>query len=464
MAKSATAKFYVQGMHCAACELLIERYLKKDPGIKKVKASLIDKTVIIETREGVDRKKILAKYNQFLIKKGYQLREQADFQTGYDRQTVVNAMIILATLGMLIYFFNSSQFFSGFSLQTDSSLTAFFGFGVVAGFSTCAALVGGLMLSLSQKWQQTYQNTSFIQKTKPFILFNLGRLISFAGLGAILGLLGSAFQLSLAASAVVTMTVSLIIIVLGLQMLGVKFAHRLRLQIPSRLAKKLSDDNRFQGQYMPFLAGAGTFFLPCGFTLMAQMLALSTGSWWLSGMMMFFFALGTLPSLVLLAFTSVRWQNHTVFGPTFNLVTGLLVVGLGLYNLNSQLLVLGLPNINTVLNSWQNQESNYGLNNQGLGTEIKIKNGETKQYAYVLATGFKYLPKKLSLKAGIFTQFKVKAQGVLGCAVTMSLPGLTNEIIYLNKPETIVEFIPKPGTYYISCSMGMVKPIVVEVK
>lgn len=464
MKKKASQKFSVQGMHCPACELLIERYLRKEPGVTAVKASLADKTVLIETRAGVSQNQILAKYNQLLGKHGYKLSQQADNQVGYDRQTVINAIIILATLGLVVYFLNSSQWLAGVNLQPDSSLVTFFGFGLVAGFSTCAALVGGLMLSLSQQWQQTHQNISFIQKTKPFILFNLGRLMSFVGLGAILGLLGSALQLSLTASAVVTMIVSFIIIVLGLQMLGIKFAHHLRLQIPSKLAEKLSDDSRFQGQYMPFLAGAGTFFLPCGFTLMAQMLALSTGSWWLSGIMMLFFALGTLPSLILLSFTSIRWQGHKVFGPTFNLVTGILVVILGLYNLNSQLLVLGLPNLNTALSSLAKQPTGFGLDAQGLGTELKTKNGQTKQYAYVLAKGFEYFPKKLNLVAGMPTEFKVRAQGVLGCAITMSLPGLTDEIIYLNKPESKIEFIPTKGTYYISCSMGMVKPIVVEVK
>jgi len=464
MKKNASQNFFVQGMHCPACELLIERYLYKEPGVLSVKASLKDKTVIIKTKTSLNRQQFLTKYNRVLAKNGYQLRESDNSLINYDRQTVVNATIILATLGILVYFLNSSQLLAGFNLQANSSLVAFFGFGIVAGFSTCAALVGGLMLSLSQQWQKIYSNGSFIQKSQPFILFNLGRLLSFVVFGAILGLLGSAFQLSLTASAVVTIIVSLIIVVLGLQMLGVKFAHHLRLQIPSKLSEKLSDDSRFQGQYMPFLAGAGTFFLPCGFTLIAQMLTLSTGSWWLSSMMMLFFALGTLPSLALLSFTSVRWQNHTVFGPTFNLVTGLLVIILGLYNFNSQLLVLGLPNVNTILSTLEKQPSGFGIDAQGLGTELKTENGQTKQYANILATGFEYLPKKLNLVAGMPTQLKVKAQGVLGCAVTMALPGLTDEIIYLNKPESKIEFIPTKGTFYISCSMGMVKPIVVEVK
>lgn len=447
MKKTASTKLAVQGMHCPACELLIERYLKKMPGVISVKASLKDKTVTIKTRTLLSAQ-VLLQYNRALEKDGYILRTQFTSQPEFDQQTVVNAVIILATLGLVVYFLHTSRLLAGFSLQANSSLWAFFGFGLLAGFSTCAALVGGLMLS-------------FIKKGRSLILFNLGRLLGFVLLGAVLGLLGSAFQLSISVSAIIAVVVSLVIVVLGLQMLGVKQVASWRLQVPRAWSQTLSDSSRFRGRYLPAFAGVGTFFLPCGFTLTAQMLALSTGSWFLAGLMMLSFALGTLPSLLLLAFGSVGWQKHKTLGSTFNLVMGMVIVFLGLYNLNSQLLVLGLPNLQLLFRTKVTAQT--GLNAQGLGSKVLVVNGQKQQLATIQATGFEYLPSHLKLKANIPTQLTVRAKAVLGCAASMYLKGLTDEVIYLNQPETLVSFVPKQGTYYISCSMGMVKPIEVQV-
>ncbi|OGK68087.1 hypothetical protein A2313_01085 [Candidatus Roizmanbacteria bacterium RIFOXYB2_FULL_41_10] len=454
-------QYYVQGMHCAACELLIERYLKKIDGVISVQASLDRKTVVIKTHKA-NRSKLLDKYNQILQSQGYRLTVEPG-ASGYDLQTVLNALIILATLGLLFYFVNSSGLLPSVSLNQNSSLMGFLLFGVVAGFSTCAALVGGFMLSLAKQWQGQYLDQSTASRSVPFTLFNVGRLISFFLLGGLLGLLGSAFQLSISAAAILAIIVSLIIIVLGLQMIGVRAVSRLRIQLPGTLAAKLSAPESFRGKLMPFLAGAVTFFLPCGFTLLAQMLALATGNMIKSALMMFFFALGTLPSLALLSFSSLKFQNHRFLGSTFNLVIGILVVLLGLYNLNSQLLVLGLPNLNTAFRSIGSARAEAQADPQGLGAEIKVVNGQEIQKMTILASGFEYLPKNIKLKAGVPTELTVKAQKVLGCAAAMYLKGLTDEVIYLNQSETVVNFTPQKGTYLISCSMGMVEPIEVVV-
>ena len=455
-------KYYVQGMHCAACELLIERYLKTVEGVKNVQVSLDQKTVVIKTHKG-NQTELLYKYNQILQSQGYRLTVEPT-PTGYDQQTILNAIIILFTLGLVYYFVNSSGLIPSVSLNENSSLIGFLGFGLVAGFSTCAALVGGFMLSLAKQWQGQYSDQSTLTRALPLAMFNLGRLVSFFLLGGLLGLVGSAFRLSISASAIVTMIVSLVIIILGLQMIGIGGLSRIRIQLPGSLANKLSVPENFQGRLMPFLAGAVTFFLPCGFTLLAQMLALATGNMITSALMMFFFALGTLPALAFLSFTSIKAQGKAVFNNTFNLVVGTLIVLLGLYNLNSQFLVLGLPNINTIFRSSRNANAVSKTDNQGLGTKLQVINGKEIQKVTILAQGFEYFPQDLKLKADVPTELTVRAQKVLGCAAAMYLKGLTNKIIYLNQPETIVNFTPQKGTYYISCSMGMVEPIEVIVE
>jgi heme/copper-type cytochrome/quinol oxidase subunit 2 len=47
----------------------------------------------------------------------------------------------------------------------------------------------------------------------------------------------------------------------------------------------------------------------------------------------------------------------------------------------------------------------------------------------------------------------------------MYLPGLYDEVLYLTGAETDAEFTPsQTGTFKISCTMGMVPPIIVTVE
>lgn len=50
--------YYVKGMHCASCEVLIEKKLLKIPGIKAVDASTANGRAVIEF-EGEDRKSVV---------------------------------------------------------------------------------------------------------------------------------------------------------------------------------------------------------------------------------------------------------------------------------------------------------------------------------------------------------------------------------------------------------------------
>lgn len=83
---------------------------------------------------------------------------------------------------------------------------------------------------------------------------------------------------------------------------------------------------------MPILIGAGTFFLPCGFTQSMQIASLSSGSFMGGVLIMLFFALGTFPVLALLSFGSVSFaQSH--HAPLFMKSIGIVVIGFGLLTL-----------------------------------------------------------------------------------------------------------------------------------
>lgn len=236
----------------------------------------------------------------------------------------VVAFVLLQKMGVV-------QLVSG---QGVSYATAFL-VGIVASLSTCMAVVGGLVLSLSATFAKTGDTA------KPQFLFHVGRLVAFFVLGGLLGLLGSTLQLSPVATAVVTIVVSAVMIILGINLLDVvPGMKKWQVFMPAAVARKAAGVFELTHVFTPLLAGIATFFLPCGFTQSMQLYALSTGSFLTGALTMLVFALGTLPVLGLLSFTSFRVEkseNRGVFFKTagfivllfalFNIVTALVSVG-----------------------------------------------------------------------------------------------------------------------------------------
>lgn len=457
MKKTTSCTLSVAGMHCASCEVLLNKKISKMDGVAAVKASLSDATVEITYSNG--HKIALDALNRDFADLGY------TFSSSPPGTAQVNTMHLLQAAVILIIFFiaylivEDTKLFAQFHLTESSSLPAFFILGVVASLSTCAALVGGVLLAMSKQWHQLYGGIDEAKRALPFALFNIGRLVSFALLGGVLGLVGSVFRLSLPVTAMLIIVVSLIMIVLGLQMLGVPFAKKIRFGFPKFLSQYAADEQNLKGKYMPFVSGALTFFLPCGFTLTAQTIALTTGNFFTSMLMMSAFALGTLPMLGALSFSSLKFAKRSAFSGTFNLLAGIFIVLFGAYNVNAQLNVLGMVSFNDLARRETVVDASVGL-----GVELIETDGKQMQYVTMEAREFAYLPKTIRLKAGIPTKLTVNNYDVSGCAQAMWLGGLYDEVLYLNKPTVEAMFTPKPGTYKISCTMGMVEPVIVTVE
>jgi sulfite exporter TauE/SafE len=129
---------------------------------------------------------------------------------------------------------------------------------------------------------------------------------------------------------------------LGLQMLGVRAFRRFQLGLPKFITRSIADEKKFHGKYMPFVMGALTFFLPCGFTITAQTIALLSGNIWQGAGIMGFFALGTVPILLLIGLSSVKFFSKPHLALTFSKVAGFLVLFFALWNIYNQMNVLGL--------------------------------------------------------------------------------------------------------------------------
>ena len=165
-------------------------------------------------------------------------------------------------------------------------------------------------------------------------------------LGGAIGALGATFQLGMTGSFVLSVIVGLIMLILGLNLLDIfPWIKKLQPTLPKFLSRHMLGIKKFNHTLTPLLLGIVTFFLPCGFTQSMQIYTLSTGSFLTGAMIMFVFALGTLPVLALLSFTSLGIHDKVRSGIFFK-TAGLVVIFFALFNLINSLVAIGaLPPI-----------------------------------------------------------------------------------------------------------------------
>lgn len=238
---------------------------------------------------------------------------------------VIFGFVILQKAG-LANFINSSDIGYG---------TAFV-IGLIASVSTCLAVVGGVVLSLSANSAKSGGTW------RPQAFFHAGRLVGFFVLGGIIGLIGSTFQFSITANVVLGIIVGVVMLILGINLLDVfSPIKKFQLRLPKSFSRYVMNISERDYYFAPALFGVGTFFLPCGFTQSMQVYVLTTGSFIEGSMIMFIFALGTFPMLALLSFGSLNISNSSWRG-TFFKTAGILVIALALLNIMNSLAVLGI--------------------------------------------------------------------------------------------------------------------------
>jgi len=447
--------YYVSGMHCASCEILIEKKLLEIKNIKSVEASVNNGTVRI-VYEG--RRPEIKKINQTFKKEGYLFFEEPiKKEAGNHLLTIIGSALLVIVLFFLL---KNSRFAGLVNVSSNSSLPTFFFLGLIAGVSSCAALVGGLLLSMAKQWSEIYgKSNSTLEKFQPYLLFNFGRLLSYGVLGGIIGAIGAKIQFSLGFTAFLITLVSFLMIFLGLQMLGVRYFSRFQITMPKFITRKIADETKFQGKLMPFLMGALTFFLPCGFTLTSQSLALISGSFWQGAAIMFAFALGTAPGLLAIGFSSVKFLEKPRLSDKFLKVAGILVLFFALYNINTQLNLLGLPSLSDIKFNYAGQ-ANSPKNSLDEKDLPPIING--KQVIRMKASSYGYEPNYFKVKVGVPVRWEIEDVGTSGCTNAIISKGLFPDEIPLTPGQTsIKEFTPtKPGKYKFSCWMGMVSGVI----
>jgi sulfite exporter TauE/SafE/copper chaperone CopZ len=330
-----TYTLHVSGTHCASCKILIEDILNDEKDIQKAVVNLKHQTVEITTESEKDLSVLANELSEKTKGNGYSFSLEKNTEIKKDGATIWQALPI--GLGFLLLFFILQK--SGIlNLGIGGATTPATSFiiGLIASVSSCLAVVGGLILSLSAKVAQDEGSKT---SKKQFVLFHGGRLLGFAILGGILGLVGKAIGVSFTFSAILGIIASSVMILLGLNLVGVLKKNKVAL--PTGIFAYFRKVEH--STLAPILVGVGTFFLPCGFTQSMQVAALSSGSFISGLLIMLSFALGTLPMLALLSFSSVSFAQSK-HAPLFFKSAGIVVIGLGIFALLAGLAGVGIIN------------------------------------------------------------------------------------------------------------------------
>lgn len=325
--------FHVSGTHCASCKILIEDILKEQEAVKSVQVNLRKETVEIETESEKDQAELAQILSEKIKPHEYALSVEKILQEKKSDDVIWKALPIgLAFLALFFILQKSGLLNLGIGGQTTPATS--FIVGLIASVSSCLAVVGGLVLSLSAKVSQDNESD-----TKTFLLFHGGRLISFAALGGVLGAIGNAIGINFTFTAALGILASLVMLLLGLNLTGIFAKDKLTLHSGIfNFFRKIEHKT-----LTPLIVGFATFFLPCGFTQSMQIAALGSGSFLSGTLIMFAFALGTLPVLALLSFGSASF-SRSKHAPLFFKSVGVIVIGLGIFSLFGGLAGLGIIN------------------------------------------------------------------------------------------------------------------------
>lgn len=332
-----TYTFHVQGMHCKACVILTENELCELPQVKNAKASLAKLNIeVTGDFENQSAQAVAEELSKTLKPHGYTLTLEAQKQE--KKWSDFKLALPLALIFVVLFVFLQKAGIVNV-IKTDSvSYGTAFIIGLIASISSCMAVVGGLVLSMSANLAKE-QN-----QIRPQIHFHISRLVSFFLLGGIIGALGAVFQLGQTGTFILSLLVALVLLILGLNLLEVfPWAKKIQPTLPSFIGKHVTDLKKINHALTPLLLGTATFFLPCGFTQSMQIYTLTTGNFLSGALIMLVFALGTLPVLTLLSFSSNAILKKTWSGTFFKTV-GLIIIFFGIFNLLNSFAAAGIIN------------------------------------------------------------------------------------------------------------------------
>ncbi len=455
----------VAGMTCRSCEVRIAKHVGRLPGVEKVTASATAGRVTVQTSAPVSRAAIEAAINTAGYEIGHTPWLASDPRVWL---TALGGIALVAVIAIVAQVSGITQLASATGdLGSGGPLVAGL-LGLAAGVSTCAALVGGLILALSASYQSRRvaagePDAGFLAQMRPALVFVGGRIAGYGFLGALLGAIGAGVTMPPQVTAVLMVVVAVVMTLLGTRLTGLSprlagWSPTLPMGLGAKLGLTEGGGGAYSDGRAAFL-GAASFFLPCGFTQAVQIYALSTGSPLFAGAIMAVFAIGTAPGLLALAGLPVVVPGRA--RPTLLRLVGVVVIAFAIVNLGAGLRLAGFRLPGTAVAPVAAVEGT-GTGTGAAGTAPAANGGTqpstataAKQALTTQQGADGYSPANVSIYAGVPTTWTIESSTVKTCAAFLVVPDLGIQMILKEGANTIELPAMPAGTLAYSCSMGM---------
>lgn len=502
-------KLRIGGMSCISCELRIEQKLSQTTGVDKAVVKYSNGTAVItynaskitldeiiniieamhyqvereewitqgaKSGKRITNEAIKQETNQVTeqeidkvtnevtgreahLRKSYRTDKTESQRTKQESKgsKALGAVILIFALYTLMRHLGITNIFNMFpQAQEGMSYGMLFVIGLLTSVH-CVAMCGGINLSqcIPQSAvgvDESEDKVSRFHTIRPSILYNLGRVLSYTLIGALVGAVGSVVSFTGSMKGIVQILAGVFMVIMGLNMLNVfPWLRKLNPRMPKIFAKKIQAEKiqaekaqAGEGTNRSLYVGLLNGLMPCGPLQAMQLYALSTGDPMKGAVSMLLFSLGTVPLMFALgALSSILSKKFTSKVMTAGAI---LVVILGASMLNSGLSLSGFA---------------IGVPNSGNSAQAKIKDG-VQIVSTSLSSG-RYEP--ITVRAGIPVKWTITAEqgSINGCNNRIFIPEYNIEKRF-ELGENVIEFTPtETGTYVYSCWMGMIRSTITVV-
>ena len=429
----------VAGMTCSACERRISKALTALPGVVSATASTRKGTASLITTSEASR----ASIDKTITALGYGLGRSAWLNR--DPRVWRSAGVAAFFVAILVWVVGAGDLTGRIGDLSTGGLLLVLALGLAAGVSTCMAMVGGIVLAISADAARRAEAKGTVARTSVWrtnLTFQAGRIVGFGLLGMVLGALGQSAKMPEPVVVGLMIAVAVLMLLVGVRLTELSprvagWSPTIPAAVGDRLG--LTGDVPARRTAGTLLAGAATFFLPCGFTQAVQLYAFSTGSPMSAGAIMATFAVGTAPALFAVAGAPTLFKGPKKVAMLRAL--GVVVIGFAVINATSAMRLAGVD-LTAKASSAQAVSSNVNVT----ATEQTINSTQD---------GDGYHPGETVIYAGRPTHWVMTSSAPFTCAGSLVSDDLKAQKSLVAGPNVIE--LPKlaAGTYNYSCSMGM---------
>ena len=335
--------------------------------------------------------------------------------------------------------------------------------GLFAGGASCAAVQGGLLTgvlarrhpepvgvgksSKARRAKRAEPRQPTREDAVPVTGFLAGKLVSHALFGALLGLVGDAVQPSFRVRAYMQIAVGLVMVLLALDLIGVKGIRALFPSPPAEWTNRLFRGNRWENGVGPALLGFLTVLIPCGVTLTMMFLAIASTSPLAGTAIMASFVVGTMPIFAAIGFAAKRYAS--VLRGGLARAAGVVVLLTALLAINSGLVLSGSPLTLARIGGGATANSQAAA-------PAPLLDSDGVQRIVVEARDTSYSPSLVAARAGIPTDLTIRTNNTQGCTRSFVLPSFGVQRLLPATGDTTIELGElEPGVYEYTCGMGM---------